>query len=89
MQTIAVPILGDTLPEVNETFFVNLANPVGAAIGDNQAFANGFVGDTDFIQHPLSGVSYRYLVHQVAPAPETAAKVVVTLQDNDLFPGAG
>ena len=31
-QTIIVPIVGDTTPELDETFFVNLRNPVGAAL---------------------------------------------------------
>ncbi len=35
--TVPVTILGDTTPEANETFVLNLANPVGASIGDAQA----------------------------------------------------
>ncbi len=35
--TIAVPIIGDTAVEPDETFFVNLSNAVNATIGDNQA----------------------------------------------------
>jgi hypothetical protein len=31
-QTITVPIYGDRLPEPNETFFVNLSQPTGAAL---------------------------------------------------------
>src|SRR5207253_966967 len=30
--TITVPVLGDTLEEPNETFFVNLSNPTGATL---------------------------------------------------------
>jgi glucose/arabinose dehydrogenase len=36
-QTIAVPIVGDTATEQNETFVVNLSNPTNAAIADGQA----------------------------------------------------
>jgi hypothetical protein len=36
-QSITVPINSDQLVEPNETFFVNLSNPVGANFGDNQA----------------------------------------------------
>jgi Calx-beta domain/SdrD B-like domain len=36
-QTITVPIIGDTLHELNETFFVNLSNANNAIIIDNQA----------------------------------------------------
>jgi len=35
-QTITVQVLGDTLGESNETFFVNLSNASGAALGDAQ-----------------------------------------------------
>ncbi len=35
-KTIAVTINGDTAPEGDETFFVNLSNPVGASLADNQ-----------------------------------------------------
>ena len=36
-QSITVPILGDTVDEVNETFFVSLSNPSQATLGDSQA----------------------------------------------------
>lgn len=36
MQTITVPVIGDTTPEANETFFVNLSGAVNATIADNQ-----------------------------------------------------
>ena len=36
-KTFAVPIVGDATPEPNETFTVNLINPVGATLSDNQA----------------------------------------------------
>jgi uncharacterized repeat protein (TIGR01451 family) len=35
--TITVDIVGDSLFEPDETFFVNLSNPVGATLPDNQA----------------------------------------------------
>jgi hypothetical protein len=35
--TINIPVVGDTTNEPNETFFVNLTNPVNATIADNQA----------------------------------------------------
>lgn len=31
-QTISVPVIGDSIGEANETFFLNLANPVGTGI---------------------------------------------------------
>ncbi len=44
-QTINVPILGDTLNEANETFFVNLSTPVNASIADSQG--QGTIIDND------------------------------------------
>ena len=36
-QTIAVPVIGDTLNETNETFFVNVSGVVNANLGRSQA----------------------------------------------------
>ncbi|WP_162782219.1 putative Ig domain-containing protein [Arenimonas caeni] len=35
-QTISVPVIGETIPEANEIFFVNLSGAVNATISDNQ-----------------------------------------------------
>ncbi|MFM2062782.1 MAG: hypothetical protein RLZZ507_2452 [Cyanobacteriota bacterium] len=35
-KTITIPIIGDTIVEANETFFVNLSNAVNATIADGQ-----------------------------------------------------
>lgn len=35
-RTITVPVIGETVPEANETFFVNLSGATNATIGDNQ-----------------------------------------------------
>ena len=45
VQTVAVPIIGKTLKEANETFFLNLSNPINAAITDNQGV--GIIVDED------------------------------------------
>ncbi len=45
-RTISITILGDTVQEANETFFVNLSNPTnGATIADNQGI--GTITDDD------------------------------------------
>ncbi|HEY5710743.1 MAG TPA: Calx-beta domain-containing protein, partial [Allosphingosinicella sp.] len=36
-KTISVPIIGDTVPEANESFLVTLSTPTGATIGDGSA----------------------------------------------------
>jgi hypothetical protein len=38
-QVVAVPIVGDTLKEANETFLVNLSTPTNAALADRQGRA--------------------------------------------------
>ena len=44
-KTIIVPILGDTLDEDNETFFLNLSKPKNADLGDKRAI--GKITDND------------------------------------------
>ncbi|MCP9296429.1 MAG: FG-GAP-like repeat-containing protein, partial [Planktothrix agardhii LY1] len=44
-KTILVPILGDTLDEDNETFFLNLSQPKNADLGDKRAI--GKITDND------------------------------------------
>ena len=41
-KTITVVVKGDTLNEVNETFFVNLSSPVNAIIADSQGKGNNW-----------------------------------------------
>jgi hypothetical protein len=36
---LLVPVIADTAPEINETFFVNLTNPVNGTIADSQGMA--------------------------------------------------
>jgi hypothetical protein len=50
-QTVAVPVVGDTLDEVNETFNVNLSNvSANAVIGDNLGIGTILDDDTATIQ---------------------------------------
>lgn len=44
-QTISIPLVGDTLPELDETLLVTLSNPGGAVIGTSQA--TGTILDDD------------------------------------------
>jgi hypothetical protein len=54
-QTVSVVINGDTTVEPNETFFVNLTNPSGATIADNQA--TGTITNDDSATIAISDVS--------------------------------
>ena len=44
-KTIVVEVQGDTIPEADETFFVNLSDPVNAILSDGQGM--GFITDDD------------------------------------------
>ncbi|HXG47133.1 MAG TPA: Calx-beta domain-containing protein, partial [Methylomirabilota bacterium] len=44
-QVIHVPVIGDTVYEINETFFVNLSGPVNAFLGNSRA--TGTIVDND------------------------------------------
>jgi len=60
-QTISVPVKGDTLYAPNETFFVNLSNPLGATIADAQGVGT-IVNETACLTLPMpNGI---YLAHQ-------------------------
>ena len=44
--TIPVRIIGDTLPETNETFFLNLSNPIAATLANDQGICTIVNNDT-------------------------------------------
>jgi probable HAF family extracellular repeat protein len=59
-KTFTVPIVNDVWVEGNETFFVNLSNPVGASLG-SQATSTVEINDNDFAtptSNPIFGVEY-------------------------------
>jgi hypothetical protein len=72
-RTVAVPVLGDTIDEANETFFVNLSGPTGATLGDGQG--QGTILDDDTVGLSISDVAVR---ERVMPAAATA-RFTVTL----------
>ena len=49
-QTITVPVVGDTLEEAGETFFVNLTQPTNGSIADPQG--QGTIVDDDLVPSP-------------------------------------
>ena len=54
-QTVTVPVVGDTLDELNETFTVTLSNPVGATLGT--ATGTGTITDNDTTTIAISNVT--------------------------------
>ena len=81
VKTIAVTVLGDLTVELNETFFVNLANPANATFGDNQGL--GTIIDDDnpgkfsFSFAPYTGVENTSVLVTVARTNGDAGTVSV------------
>lgn len=69
-QPISVTINGDTTPEPNETFNVNLSNPVNATLGDNQGV--GTIANDDLPAISINDVT----VNEGASGTTTAAFTV-------------
>jgi len=79
-KTIAVPVTADTTPESDETFFVNLASPVGATIADGQGLCT--IVNDDAAPLPALSISDTRVLEGDDPntnAPGTIAAFVVTL----------
>ena len=55
-RTVTVTVLGDTVFEGNETFFVNLSNPVNATLADSQG--QGTIVDDDAVLIGSDGFGY-------------------------------
>ena len=80
-KTVSVTVLGDLTVEINETFVVNLSNPVNAAFGDNQGV--GTIADDDnpgrfaFSLTPYSGIENSSVLITVSRSNGTAGTVAV------------
>ncbi|HEY6805455.1 MAG TPA: Calx-beta domain-containing protein [Pyrinomonadaceae bacterium] len=72
-KTITVPIIGDTITEGNETFFINLANPTNSTIADSQGVAT--IVDND---GPSGPATFQFAARFVT-VPEAAGSVVITV----------
>src|ERR1044071_9377129 len=64
-QAIAVPVIGDTLNESNETFFVNVSGVVNASVG--RAQATGTIINDDFLAS-ISAASATLVTETCSPA---------------------
>lgn len=84
--SIPVTVLGDTVPEANETFVLNLANPVGASIGDAQArgridnddLPTLSVGDATVVEGNSGIVTASFPLRLSAPSPTPVTFDVTT-----------
>ena len=76
---ITITIIGDTLDEANETFFVNLSNPVNGVIVDNQG--QGTINDND----PTPSLSINDVTVAEGDSSTTPATFTVTLSAASSF----
>ena len=74
-QTISVVVNGDTTVEPDETFFVNLSNPVGATIADGQG--QGTIVNDDTASAPTLSINDVSVVE--GNSATTTARFTVTL----------
>ncbi|HKY42453.1 MAG TPA: Calx-beta domain-containing protein, partial [Pyrinomonadaceae bacterium] len=72
-RTIDVEIIGDTNPESNETFFVNLSDPFGTTIADGEGVCT--IVDDDIL----------LMLEESGPAPQQAAAFESLLLTRDPF----
>nr|HQU84900.1 Calx-beta domain-containing protein [Pyrinomonadaceae bacterium] len=81
LKNILVTVNGDTTPELDETFFVNLTNPQNAAFGDNQALGtildDDNAGKFSFAFAPYSGTEHDLVTVTVSRTNGTAGTVSV------------
>jgi hypothetical protein len=98
-RTIRVNVLGDTIDELNETFFVNLTSPTNATIADGVGLgtitdddAPGiFINDTQVIEEDSGLVFAVFQIGLTAATVQPVTVVVATqdgsaLQNQDYFP---
>lgn len=101
VETVTVSVIGDTSVELDETFFINLSNPVNATIGDGQG--EGSIVDDD--APSLSSLELTHGttiradlaadpgpiadedVYRLAQSPYSSWEVVVDEASGDVAPG--
>ena len=82
-QTIAVPIVGDTVQELNETFSVDLSNASNATLG-TQATATGVIQNDDGLIVSLGASPISQLEGNTGTTPYTPYTFTVTLSQSPL-----
>jgi Calx-beta domain-containing protein len=84
-QSFAVPVLGDTLDELDETFVVNLSGASGATVGDAQGIGTIVDDDTSSLSvsdatQPEGNTGTSNMVFTVSLAPANSRTVTVQFQ---------
>jgi hypothetical protein len=95
-QPVAVPVLGDTVVELDETFFVNLTGPVNATLGDAQGV--GTIGDDDAPSLSSNELNHGSLqradllvrpdLYRIGQKPYSSYEVVIDGTSGDIVPVA-
>jgi hypothetical protein len=95
-QTLTVPVLGDGIVEVDETFFVNLTGPSNATLGDAQGV--GTIGDDDapaLSSHELHHGSVQHAdllvrpdLYRIGQKPYSSYEIVIDATSGDIVPVA-
>ncbi|MGH9871610.1 MAG: DUF4214 domain-containing protein [Pyrinomonadaceae bacterium] len=80
--TFAVTVNGDTTPEPNETFFVNVTNITGATAGDTQG--QGTINNDDVVLTPIHDIQGSGSTSPLAGSVSTTG-IVTGLKSNGFF----
>ena len=81
--TFTVTVNGDTTPESNETFFVNVTNIVGANSGDTQGL--GTITNDDFTLTPIHTIQGSGSTSPLSGNAVTTSGIVTGLKSNGFF----
>ena len=81
--TFTVTVNGDTTPESNETFFVNVTNIVGANSGDTQGL--GTITNDDFTLTPIHTIQGNGSTSPLSGNAVTTSGIVTGLKSNGFF----
>jgi len=81
--TVTVQVNGDTTPELNETFFVNITNIVGATAGDIQGL--GTITNDDVGLTPIHTIQGTGASSPFAGGAVTTSGIVTGLRSNGFF----
>ncbi len=80
---VTVQVNGDTTPEPNETFFVNISNIVGANSGDTQG--QGTIQNDDFVITPIHDIQGSGSSSPLVSTSVTTTGIVTGLKSNGFF----
>jgi subtilisin-like proprotein convertase family protein len=93
-KTVMASVLGDTVNETNETFFLNLGNPAGATLADGQAVALILDDDPLLVINDATmtegnaGVSHMVLVASLSKASPVAVSATFATSNGTALSGS-